>query len=413
MQPSTQGGFTQKPPAPSARASKFKGLTAAARWCRNVGQWVALAMLGLGSWVGSATAQMVPLDARLNEQVIQIPKPGLFTLNLETTLYKPDGDGPFPLVVINHGKALGNPRFQGRYRPALAARFFLQRGYAVLVPMRQGFSKSEGNYINPHCNVESNGRVQAEDVKAVLDYATAQPWVNKDQILVVGQSHGGWTTLAFGTLNYPGVRGLVNFAGGLRQDQCPGWESALARAAGGYGKGTRVPSLWFYGDNDSYFSPDTFRRMFDNYVAAGAPAKLVAFGTFGSDAHAMFGSRQGADIWQARVEAFMKELGLPTEVVFPKFASQPPLPVPPATNFAALTDVDKVPYIRASGREGYKTFLTKQFPRAFAISASGAWGWAEQGDDPLQRALDNCNRHAKTTPCRLYAVDDQVVWKPD
>lgn len=374
---------------------------------------VAGGLLGLGLLAGLATAQEVLLDAALNEQVLQIPKPGLFTLQLETTLYKPPGAGPFPLVVINHGKSLGNTRFQNRYRPALAARFFLQRGYAVVVPMRQGFSKSEGNYINPGCNVESNGRVQAEDVKAVLDYATAQPWVNKHQILVLGQSHGGWTTLALGTLNYPGVRGLVNFAGGLRPENCPGWESNLGRSAGAYGKETRQPSLWFYGDNDSYFAPYTFRAMFGNYVAAGAPAELVAFGQFGSDAHAMFGSRQGVGIWQPRVLTFMQTLGLSTDVVLPQFAPPPPLPIPPASNFAALTELDKLPHVSDKGREGYKNYLNKQFPRAFAISASGAWGWAEMGDDPLKRALDNCNKYAKSTPCRLYAVDDQVVWNQE
>jgi hypothetical protein len=66
--------------------------------------------------------------------------------------------------------------------------------------------------------------------------------------------------------------------------------------------------------------------------------------------------------------------------------------------------------VNAGGREGYKTFLSKQFPRAFAVSSSGAWGWAEMGDDPLARALANCNRNSKNQPCRLYAVDDGVVW---
>lgn len=374
-------------------------------------RWAAGVLAGLALLLGGAMAQEVALDSALNEQVLQIPKGGgLFTLHLETTLYKPPGEGPFPLVVINHGKSPGDPRFQGRYRPSLAARFFLQRGYAVIVPMRQGFSKSEGSYIGGGCNVESNGRVQAEDVKAVLDYATAQVWADKSRILVMGQSHGGWTTLAFGALGYPGVRGLVNFAGGLRQDQCAGWESTLGRAAGAYGKETRLLSLWFYGDNDSYFAPTTYHPMFDNYVAAGASAQLVAFGKFGSDSHAMFGSSQGVGIWQPRVLAFMQAVGLPTEVTQPQFVPAPPMPIPPATDFAALTDVDKVPHVGDKGREGYKLFLTKQLPRAFAIAPGGAWAWAEMGDDPLQRALTNCNKHAKATPCRLYAVDEHIVW---
>lgn len=353
-------------------------------------------------------------NPELKEQVVMVPKKGgLFTIELETTLYKPDGDGPFPVAVINHGKAYGDTRFQERYRPNAAARFFLQRGYAVVVPMRQGFSKSGGAYIGGGCNIESNGYVQAEDVKAVLDYVTSQSWADKSRILIAGQSHGGWTTLALGTLDYPGVRGLVNFAGGLRQDNCAGWEATLARAGSAYGKQTRVPSLWFYGDNDSYFAPHVFRPLFENYVAAGGQAELIAFGQFGTDAHAMFGSRAGAAIWQPRVERFMRSIGLATELIYPEFGLVRTMPVPPATDFAALADVDQVPYLKTSGREGYQAFLSKQIPRAFAISASGAWGWANMGDDPLERALANCNKYAKGQPCRLYSVDDQVVWVKD
>lgn len=353
-------------------------------------------------------------NSELKEQVIMVPKGGgLFTVELETTLYKPEGDGPFPIVVINHGKAYGNTRFQERYRPNTAARFFLQRGYAVVVPMRQGFSKSGGVYVRGGCNVESNGHAQAEDVKVVLDYVTAQSWADKSRILIAGQSHGGWTTLAFGTLDYPGVRGLVNFAGGLRQEDCAGWEATLARAGSAYGKQTRVPSLWFYGDNDSYFAPHVFRPLFENYVAAGGQAELMAFGRFGTDAHAMFGSRAGAAIWQPRVERFMRSIGLATALIYPEFGLVRTLPVPPATDFAALNEVDKIPYLKTSGKDGYQAFLTQQMPRAFAISASGAWGWANMGDDPLQRALANCNKHAKGQPCRLYSVDDQVVWVKD
>lgn len=270
--------------------------------------WVAIAFS-----CSCASAQPVELNALLNENVLLIPKKGLFTIELETTLYKPDGEGPFPVAVINHGKASGDTRFQGRSRPGGAAQYFLQRGYAVVVPMRQGFSKSGGNYIGGGCNVESNGRVQAEDVKAVLDFVIQQSWADKTRMVVLGQSHGGWTTLAFGALNYPGVKGLVNFAGGLRQENCIAWENNLAKGASEYAKETRLPSLWFYGDNDSYFNTTTYRSMFDRYTASGGQAKLVAFGVFGSDAHRMFGARDGAPIWQPEVTQFLTSIGMPGE----------------------------------------------------------------------------------------------------
>ncbi|MDP1954784.1 MAG: CocE/NonD family hydrolase [Polaromonas sp.] len=365
----------------------------------------------LAASLGPVMAQSGDIDASLNETVVQIPKKGLFNIALETTLYRPDGEGPFPVAVINHGKAYGDARFQGRYRPATAARYFLQRGYAVVVPMRQGFSKSGGSYIGGGCNVESNGKVQAEDVKAVLDHVVTQPWADKDRIVVLGQSHGGWTTLAFGPLNYPGVKGLVNFAGGLRQEGCNSWQKALASGAASYAAQTRLPSLWFYGDNDSYFTTDTYQAMFDQYTAAGGQARLVAFGTFGNDAHNMFASRAGQRIWQPEVSRLLASVGLPSEPVgnFAKYAASGLMPVPPRTGFAAIDDESKLPHVRDTGRAAYKTYLTKFVPRAFAIGTDGAWGWADGGEDPLRRAVDNCQRNSKT-PCKLYSVDDFIVW---
>jgi dienelactone hydrolase len=361
-----------------------------------------------------AAAQPTDTDAQLNETVQMVPKKGAFTLELETTFYKPDGEGPFPIAVINHGKAPGNAHFQGRYRPAIAARYFLQRGYAVVVPMRRGFSKSGGSFMGAGCNVASNGREQADDVKAVLDYVVSQSWADRSRIVVLGQSHGGWTTLAFGEQNYPGVKALINFAGGLRQESCPGWEAGLARGAADYARETRLPSLWFYGDNDSYFKPDTYHAMFEQYTSAGGQARLVAFGQFGSDSHSMFGSRAGAPIWQPEVSKLLASVGLPSEPLteYAKFGKTERMDIPPKTNFAALEDETKLPFVRDTGREAYKAYLAKLMPRSFAIAPNGAWGWAEGGDDPLKRSLVNCNRYGKSQ-CKLYSVDDFVVWKAD
>jgi dienelactone hydrolase len=359
----------------------------------------------------AAAAQAQELSKELNETVVMIPKPGLFfTAELETTIFKPEGDGPFAVAVINHGKAAGNPRFQERYRPLRAARYFLQRGYVVVVPMRQGFSKSTGTYMGSGCNIEDNGHAQAEDVRVAIEYIARQPYADRNNILVLGQSHGGWTTLAFGTLNHPGVKGLVNFAGGLEQINCPGWEGTLARVAGGYGKDTRLRSLWFYGDNDRLFNPSLFRSMHQAYTVNGGGATLIAFGKFGADAHGMFGARAGERIWQGEVSRFLQEQSLPHEVTLPHYAGPVPLEAPPRTDFAPLEQPGAVPYMKDAGQKGYATFLTKELPRAFAIAPSGAWSWASGGDDPLRRALDTCNRHAKGG-CRLYAVDDAVVWR--
>ena len=257
------------------------------------------------------------LAAALREEIVVVDKPGLLAPSLETTLYRPRGDGPFPLVIINHGKASGDPRFQPRARYPLAARELVRRGYAVVVPMRQGFSKSGGLYVGSGCNVEGNGLAQADDVRAVLQHYAKRPDIDATRVVVFGQSHGGLTTLALGSLNLPGVIGLVNFAGGLRQEQCVAWEMGLATAFGNYGHATKVPSLWFYGDNDSYWTVPVWREMLRQYTEAGGQARIVAYGPFGSDAHGMFGARAGVAIWLPEVEKFFRELGLPFDKAEP------------------------------------------------------------------------------------------------
>jgi dienelactone hydrolase len=344
--------------------------------------------------------------------VQMVPAGGFTEPALEVTVYRPPGAGPFPVLVVNHGRAAGNAKLQPRYRPSLAAREFVQRGWAVVVPMRQGFSQSGGSEISAGCNVHSNGLQQARSVRRTLDWLDSQPWADVSRNVVLGQSHGGLTTLAYGTAPHPGTRLLVNFAGGLRQETCTAWQQNLIRAIGDYGADTRLPSLWFYGDNDSYFPPFVWRGAHARYTQAGGRADLVAFGDFGSDAHGLFGSRAGLAVWLPRVLAALEAAGLPAQVVH-ALPVAPDLPAPPASGFAAVADLDRVPLRTDRARTGYQAWLSAESPRAFAIHPhQGGWASAWGGERPIARALANCERFAKA-PCRLYAVDDAVVWTTD
>jgi dienelactone hydrolase len=358
-------------------------------------------MLAAGLLVhGAAFGQT---GALMNEHVVRVKVS--FGVSLETTIFKPDGDGPFPLVVINHGKAPGTPAYQERARYLVSSREFVRRGYAVAIPMRNGFAGSGGTYVpTMGCNIAANGAMQAESVIAVLQWLREQPFVDRDRILVVGQSHGGLTTMALGAMNPPGVRGLVNFAGGLKETGCF-WESGLSQAFGSYGGRTKLRSLWFYGDNDSYFSRPVWTDMHARYTTAGGNARLVAFGTFGTDSHGLFASQRGLPIWVPELENFLESLGMP----FKPTIAISDIPRPARSDFAKLEDAEAVPNVRESGRKGYLEFLKKGLPRAFAIGPAGSWGWANEGDDPVARALSNCGKHSKE-PCKLYAVDDEVVW---
>jgi dienelactone hydrolase len=363
--------------------------------------WFAAALL-------AAAGALAQTPAAMNEQVVMVKVgAGMSGAELETTLFKPDGEGPFPLVVINHGKAAGNPVFQERARYLDASREFVRRGYAVALPMRLGFSKSSGSYTDGGCNIASNGEQQAEWVAGVIEWLRTRTYVDKDRIVVVGQSHGGLTTMALGARNPPGVRGLINFAGGLKfaSSGCI-WENSLAQAFAHYGARSKLPSLWFYGDNDSYFPPEVWKDLESKYRGAGGNVRLVAFGRFRTDAHGLFASRAGLRIWVPEVERFLDSLNMPSETVI----AVSDIPRPPKSDFATLEDAAALPHLRDPGRQGYVKFLQQGLPRAFAVSATGAWGWAAEGDDPTARALANCQKHSKE-PCKLYAVDEDVVWQ--
>lgn len=88
-----------------------------------------------------------------------------------------------------------------------------------------------------------------------------------------------------------------------------------------------------------------------------------------------------------------------------------------ATRFAAIDDVDDVPYLGDRGRARYREYLTWPTPKAFAITPTGYFGYTKglkpstPGDptDPSLRALAVCERLGQG-PCKLYAVNSSVVW---
>src|SRR5215468_1966294 len=124
-------------------------------------------------------------------------------LKLEGYFYKPAGEGPFPVVVYNHGSRAGSER---RELPMLyIARVMVPAGYAVIVPERRGYGKSEGQTFSEEIG-EDRGprfvvRLQAEagDVLGVVEYAKANLPIDKKRIALMGFSFGGIvTTVAAG-----------------------------------------------------------------------------------------------------------------------------------------------------------------------------------------------------------------------
>jgi dienelactone hydrolase len=249
------------------------------------------------------------------EDVVRIPVSGA---SLVATVMRPAGEEKRPLVVINHGSppdSAQRPKMERPRYPTLSS-WFAARGYVVVLPLRRGYGETGGTWAEDYGRCQSPdyfaaGLQAAADIRATLDFMRRQPYVAADRSIVVGQSAGGWATVALSSLNPPGVPGMINFAGGRGGHQklpegglgnCT--PDALVKAAGRYGASARVPMLWLYTQNDSYFEPSLAKRMVDAYDAAGGRATLLALGPFGNDGHTLASSSGGGRCGRTRWRAF-------------------------------------------------------------------------------------------------------------
>ena len=149
---------------------------------------------------------------------------------------------------------------------------------------------------------------------AVHGWATQQPWVRKDRILLEGHSVGGLTTVAASVLNLPGVLASVNFAGGAGGYPAvsPGKSCKpenLTKTYAAFGKLVKIPSLWLYAENDQYWGADAPQRWYAAFSAGGSDAALVQTGPLPEhDGHSLltFGGR----LWSVPLNAFVLKTGL-------------------------------------------------------------------------------------------------------
>lgn len=360
-----------------------------------------------GAAAVSEPASSTQPGAPLNERIVMVPVQSSPPVRLQVTLYMPGRGGPFPLALVNHG-ASHDPANAPRVADEFIPYYFLSRGYAVAMPMMRGYAGSEGQLVPHGCDVTAIGLDAARDIRKVLDDVKDLPGIDASRIVVAGKSMGGWNTLAFGSLNPPDVKGLLNFAGGVKESDCRSPDASLVAAAAQLGARTKLPSMWFYGDNDQTFATPTWQAMFRQYTANGGRAQLVDYGPFQKDAHAMTASGAGLPLWVQKADAFLASIGMPGREVNPEYL---PGRGPRATSYADIGDLSAVPYLDDAQKETlYRGFLAAPLPRAIAIGiTSGAW--ASGGFDASEAAMKRC--WAVTQYCRLYAVDNAVVWPRD
>jgi pimeloyl-ACP methyl ester carboxylesterase len=257
--------------------------------------------------------------AALDESVMRVPVvKGAEQAYIDVTVFKPRGDGPFPIVVLSHGspRSAAERRSSGRMRFVAQSEAFTAMGYAVLVPTRRGYGRSEGDWAESYGSCAnpdyfSAGIESARDILAAVDAVRHERWADAKHVVLVGQSAGGFGSVAASSLPFEGLVGVVNFAGGRGSqgpDQVCG-ESRLIEAMSRYGSRSRVPSVFIYSSNDRYFGPPLAHRMHEAFVKSGGNAEFVQAPESGLDGHGYFS--RNVDDWTPRVAAFLLRIAAP------------------------------------------------------------------------------------------------------
>ncbi len=267
----------------------------------------------------AAAAACLGAAAVAAQELALIPAPDGSTL-MRTLVYRPQGPGPFRLAVIAHASTQ-NPVRRARLplpRYGTAAAWLVARGYLVALPQRPGHGETGGPYLEDQggCAGADHARAglaTAASIEAAIRHLTARPDVRRDGIVVLGHSAGGWGAVALTSRNPPGVAAVIGFApgrGGRSFDRanhnCA--PDRLVAAAEGFGRTARIPALWIYAENDSYFAPALARRMAAAYRGAGGRLALHLLPRFGEEGHALLAAREGVPAWGPIVAAFLANL---------------------------------------------------------------------------------------------------------
>jgi len=287
-----------------------------------------LLCLSLAATTVTAGAQQLATDLHESVTSLDVKVKDFYgreeTGKVVVTQFKPDGNGPFPILILNHGRSPTNRSDPPRFRFTKQVRFFVERGFAVFEPTRIGYGE-QGTHFDPEDSGSCNSKNYAPmaeaastEILAVLKYAKEQAYVDPNRVLIVGQSVGGYSTVATAARHPEGLIAAINFAGGSGGDPathpgipCQGnrMEDMYAR----FGKTTQAPMLWIYTENDQYFNPEHSKAWHAAFVKAGGNAEYHLLPPFAKNGHTLFAN--GVEVWSPIVAEFLGKQGFNAEPI--------------------------------------------------------------------------------------------------
>lgn len=226
-------------------------------------------------------------------------------------LFRPPGDGPFPLMVTNHGSSISQGT-QDLCRPGVAA-LLMSWGIASFLPHRRGYGNSPGTpwrgdvtaeYGTEEYDSQLAARLDAEsnDVVAALAFVSSLKDIDAGHIGVMGSSFGGTNTL-FAAAKAPAFRCAVEFAGAaMNWDRTPGLRKLMHDAAARLTQ----PVFFLQAANDYSTRPTT--ELAEGLQGSGIPVRSHVYPALGlskDEGHFLY--RDGTLVWGQDVRDFLEE----------------------------------------------------------------------------------------------------------
>jgi dienelactone hydrolase len=245
------------------------------------------------------------------------------TVRLEIRVYKPTGTGPLPTLVFHHGST-GRGRDPRAFKlpidfPALAS-FFVRRGWAVVMPARRGRAGSEGFYeegfeldhtlgysCKPTLSIPGADRA-LQDISAAMTAILAMPFVDRNRVIIGGQSRGGILSVAYAGQHPEQIKGVINFVGGWLGTGCT-TAGTVNKTLFQRGASYTGDTLWLYGNGDPFYSIAHSQENFRAFQAVGGKGTFHSFQEPQSIGHRIVGYPV---VWASLVESYLKRQGLPS-----------------------------------------------------------------------------------------------------
>ena len=207
------------------------------------------------------------------------------TLKFDGLLFKPEGKGPFPAMIISHGLG-GSPENFGRPKAAVMVKW----GYVCIAPTYT-FTDKDSEKRNWGASPENLRRAAK-----CVDILASLPEVDAKRLCAYGNSMGALVTIGLAAQEPERLAAAAITAGGIVD------RPARAAPSKEVAQKIRTPFLILQGDKDTTCPPEQSALLEEVLKANKVECERVLFPGVGHDLHVV----KAAEV-NAKIEAWFKK----------------------------------------------------------------------------------------------------------